>query len=230
MDEICPGIYRWTAPHPEWRTRVEWGHEVASFALVTGDALSLVDPLLPPSGASARDDVKRTLDDLVDRSARLDIMITIPYHTRSAEELYARYRTRLDTAVWGHPAVGKRLSDEATPLEQIRPGAPVGRSAVAYAIGKPRRFETPLYFPAHRALAFGDAVIGIDGVLRIWQQASTDPEWHERSFVPTLRPLLDLDVERVLVTHGPSVLQGGREALEEALSAGPWDYRSAVGA
>jgi hypothetical protein len=228
MDEICPGIYRWTAPHPEWRTRVEWGHEVASFALVTGDAVALVDPLLPQPGRPDRDEVRHRLDDLVARSDRLDIMITIPYHIRSAEELFARYHTNVDAAVWGHPAVARRLHDEATPLEQIRPGAPVGRNAVAYAIGRPRRYETPLYFPAHRALAFGDAVIGIDGVLRVWQQASTDRDWHEQRFVPTLRPLLDLDVERVLVTHGPSVVRGGRAALEDALAAGPWDYRSAA--
>jgi hypothetical protein len=229
MTEICPGIYRWTAPHPEWRTRIEWGHEVASFALVAGDVLALVDPLLPPPGTDERDDVGRLLEDLVTQAVRLDIMITIPYHTRSAEELYARYHTRLDAAVWGHPAVARRLREEATPLEQIRPGAPVGRSAVAHAIGNPRRYETPLYFPAHRALAFGDAVIGIDGSLRVWQQASTDPDWHERRFVPTLRPLLDLDIERVLVTHGPPVVRDGRRALERALIAGPWDYRHAAG-
>jgi hypothetical protein len=228
MNQICPGIYRWTAPHPEWRTRIEWGHEVASFALVTGDALSLVDPLLPPTSSGRRDEVRRALDDLVARAGRLDIMITIPYHTRSAEELYARYRTRVDATVWGHPAVAKRLRDEATPLEQIRPGSPVGRSAVAHAIGKPRRHEMPLYFPTHRALAFGDAVIGIDGTLRVWQQASTDPAWYAGRFVPTLRPLLDLDVERVLVTHGPPVVHDAGRALENALAAGPWDYRNAA--
>ncbi len=75
-------------------------------------------------------------------------------------------------------------------------------------------------------LAFGDAVIGIDGGLRIWQQASTDPVWHERVFVPTMRPLLDLDVERVLVTHGPPVLRDGHKALRAAMAAGPWDYRA----
>ena len=34
MDEITKGVFRWTAPHPEWRTRIEWGHQVASYALV----------------------------------------------------------------------------------------------------------------------------------------------------------------------------------------------------
>jgi hypothetical protein len=34
-----------------------------------------------------------------------------------------------------------------------------------------------------------------------------------------LRPLLELPIERVLVSHGEPVLSGGREALAEALDA-----------
>jgi hypothetical protein len=242
MNEIAPGIWRWTARHPEWHTRIEWGHEVASFALV-GDALVLVDPLLPAPAEDGRPDtdrrpgtdgrpdtradVERILDRLAGRATRLEIMITIPYHTRSAEELLARYRDALPTTIWGHRAVAKRFRDPATTLHEIEPGKTVGDGgALALAIGKPRRFEMPLFFPAHRALAFGDAVIGIDGGLRVWQQASTDPAWHERVFVPTMRPLLRRDAERVLTTHGDPVLHDGRQALEAALAAGPWDYRA----
>ncbi len=234
MNEIAPGIWRWTTRHPEWRTKIEWGHEVASFALVApgaatlagGGALSLVDPLVPASDAAARVEVDRALERLAREASQLDIMITIPYHTRSAEELLARYRDALPTTIWGHRAVAKRFRNATTTLHEIEPGGTIGDGVLALAIGKPRRFETPLYFPTHRALAFGDAVIGIDGGLRIWQQASTDPRWHDRVFVPTLMPLLDLDVERVLVTHGPPVLHGGHRALEAALAAGPWDYRA----
>ncbi|HUK78750.1 MAG TPA: hypothetical protein VL117_14310 [Thermoleophilia bacterium] len=225
MDEIAPGIWRWTARHPQWHTRIEWGHEVASYALI-GDGLVLVDPLLPATGAPGRAEVDRALERLAREASRLDITITIPYHARSAEELFLRYRDALPTAIWGHRAVARRFTDDATVLSEIEPGGPVGEVATALPIGKPRRYETPLYFPAHRALAFGDAVIGIDGGLRIWQEASTDPLWHERVFVPTMRPLLDLDVERVLVTHGPAVLHDGRRALADAMAAGAWDYRT----
>jgi len=225
MDEIAPGIWRWTARHPQWHTRIEWGHEVASYALI-GDGLVLVDPLLPATGAPGRAEVDRALERLAREASRLDITITIPYHARSAEELFLRYRDALPTAIWGHRAVARRFTDDATVLSEIEPGGPIGEVATALPIGKPRRYETPLYFPAHRALAFGDAVIGIDGGLRIWQEASTDPLWHERVFVPTMRPLLDLDVERVLVTHGPAVLHDGRRALADAMAAGAWDYRT----
>ena len=223
MDEVARGIWRWTARHPEWHTRTEWGHEVASFALI-GDGLTLVDPLLPAPGSPTRSEVDRRLERLARDAGRLDVMITIPYHARSAEELYLRYRDALPTTIWGHRAVVRRLLDPATPLSEIVPGQAVAGVALALPIGKPRRSETPLYFAKHRALAFGDAVIGFEGALRVWQQASTDPHWHDHVFLPTLRPLLDLDIERVLVTHGPPVLHDGREALRDAMAAPMWDY------
>ncbi len=50
MRELAPGIFSWTAPHPEWRPKAE---EVVSYALVDGDTLALVDPLLPADERSA---------------------------------------------------------------------------------------------------------------------------------------------------------------------------------
>jgi hypothetical protein len=49
--------------------------------------------------------------------------------------------------------------------------------------------------------------------------------WYRNRFVPTLEPLLALEAESVLVTHGPPVVGGGREALRGALAAAPWHYR-----
>ena len=225
MQEIVEGIYRWTAPHPEWRTRIDWGHEVACFALADGGRLILIDPLLPTD--ERREAVLAVLDGLASDADRVDVTITVPYHARSAEELYRRYHTQAETAIWGHQAVARRFHHADTPLQVIEPGATIAAgAATAFAIGKPRRHEMPLFFPAQRALAFGDAVIGIDGRLRVWEQASSDPVWFEQRFVPTLRPLLDVDVERVLVTHGPPILHDGRRALEDALAAGRWDYRT----
>jgi glyoxylase-like metal-dependent hydrolase (beta-lactamase superfamily II) len=85
----------------------------------------------------------------------------------------------------------------------------------------------PLWFPSHRALAFGDAIVGVDGELRVWEVAATAKRmaWYRTRLVPRLEPLLALETESVLVTHGPPVVGGGREALREALTADPWDYR-----
>jgi hypothetical protein len=47
-------------------------------------------------------------------------------------------------------------------------------------------------------------------------------EWYARRLRPSLEPLLDVDCERLLVTHGAPILSGGRAALRGALDAGPW--------
>ena len=70
--------------------------------------------------------------------------------------------------------------------------------------------------------------MGVDGEPRVWQVSgmSRRREWYEERFLPTLRPLLELDFENVLVTHGPPVIGDGRELLRKGLEAPPWSMRS----
>ena len=214
MDELAPGIYRWTAPHPEWRSSVE---EVVSYALVDGEALALVDPLLPSQDDARRAPLLADIDEMIGEARRLELLVTIPYHTRSAETLYERYSRTVPTLIWGHAGVKKRLTRLA-PLEVI-PQSAAGEAAeiadgavLAYTIGKPRRSEYPLYFPGLRAVVFGDAVVGAQGGLRFWNQgSSTGADWYRDVFAPTVGALAERDVEHVLVTHGPPVI-GGRAA------------------
>jgi hypothetical protein len=216
MEAIAPGIWRWASRHPEWHPRNEFGREVASYAVRAGVETLLIDPLLPPEPGGTL----AALDALV--AGRVSILVTIPYHTRSSEPLSERY----DALVHGHPAVAKRLASTAR-FRELVPGEPLPGGARAFAIGRPRRFETPLYLPSHRALVFGDAVVFADGALRVWLQSPPRPTtatWYETRFLPTLAPLAALDVELVLVTHGPPVLERGREALARALAAPPWHH------
>ena len=164
-------------------------------------------------------------DSIVD--GRLAILITIPYHVRSAEELWRRYRGEADVSIRGHPAVAKRLQDR-TGFRPIEPGAELPAGVSAHPIGKPRRQEMPLYIPSHRALAFGDAVVEVGGELKVWSTDHVDERrvrFHRERFNPTLEPVLELDEERVLVTHGRPVLEGGRDELRAALKARPWYHR-----
>jgi glyoxylase-like metal-dependent hydrolase (beta-lactamase superfamily II) len=141
---------------------------------------------------------------------------------RSSAEASARYGR---AAVWGHPACRSRLRRD-TPLRELTPtSAPEGVSA--YVIGSPRRHETPVRIASQRALVFGDAVVGTPaGDLRVWddpyEPGSRRERWYRGRFLPTLAPLARLDVDRVLVTHGPSVLRDGRRALREAFDRPPW--------
>ena len=75
----------------------------------------------------------------------------------------------------------------------------------------------------HRALVPGDRIIGAPGGgLRLCPGvvARLPAERHHvAELAEALRPLLELPIERVLVSHGEPVLSGGRNALAAALRA-----------
>jgi glyoxylase-like metal-dependent hydrolase (beta-lactamase superfamily II) len=217
--ELAPGLWRWAARHPEWHPG-RFGAEVASFALAAGEELLLVDPLLPEDDDEP---VLGALDRLADGRG-VHALITIGYHVRSAEPLCERYGGQL----WGPPSCASRLRDPSL-LRELEPGTPGPAGVTAFAIGRPVRGERPLWLPSHRALAFGDAVVTTpEGDLRLWGQSPLDDRrrrWYRESFVPTLAPLLDLPVQRVLVTHGAPVLEAGAAALRTAVAADPWSRR-----
>src|SRR3954465_8830074 len=161
-NRIGPGLWRWTARHPEWHPS-DFGAEVASFALDAGGDLLLIDPLLPP-GAEAP--VLELLDGLAaDRDVH--VLITIGYHVRSAEQLCERYGAR----VYGPANCASRLRNAAL-LTELEPGEPGPAGVIAYPIGHPRRTERPLWLPSHAALAVGDSVGTTPGGaprVRVWQ-------------------------------------------------------------
>jgi hypothetical protein len=221
MQKLTEGLWRWTARHPEWHPG-EFGAEVASFAAQAGETTLLIDPLLPSDPSS----VLAVVDDTV--RDRLAILITIPYHVRSAEELWRRYRKDAETTIHGHPAAAKRIDDRSA-FREIEPGVPLPAGVTAHRIGRPRRYEMPLHLPSHSALVFGDAVAEVDGRLVVWAtdkvNAKVERFYRER-FNPTLEPLLELDFERVLATHGQPLLEGGKRALRHALAAKPWYHHA----
>jgi hypothetical protein len=220
---LAQDLWRWTARHPEWHPG-EFGSEVASFALRTGGDTILIDPLLPPDPEPVLDLIEDNLGD------RLSIMITIPYHVRSSEEVARRFGKDAQTGIWGHPACTRRMEDTSR-FTAFGPEDELPAGITAYPIGKPRRHEMPLHVPSHKALAFGDAVAETDGRLVVWATAKVDAKlerFHRERFNPTLEPLLELDFDRVLVTHGQPIAKDGRKALRKALTSPPW-YRPRVG-
>jgi glyoxylase-like metal-dependent hydrolase (beta-lactamase superfamily II) len=209
------GVWRWTARHAEWHPGA-FGAEVACFALDAGDVTLLVDPLLPGGVGDA--ETIAALDEIA--GERVAILITIPYHTRSAEPLADRY----GATILGHRDVRRRLAGS----ERFRAVGPddddLPGGVRFHAIGRPRRFETPVWIPSHRALAFGDAVVEAGGELRVWIEPERRAFMRER-LNPTLAPLVALDPVRVLVTHGEPVLAGGAAELARALERAPFWHR-----
>ena len=183
--QLRPGLWRWTAPHPAWTEGADWPREVGCLYYEAPDAVVLIDPLVPPE----RDEFFRALDRDVARAARpLVILLTVPWHERSAGELAERY------------AAGPG-------------GLPEGVVTLPFPVVE----ETIYWLPEHRALVPGDTLVGQTGggvivCPETWLEDDA-PAVLRRS----LRSLLELPVERVLLSHGEPVLTGGHAALAEAL-------------
>jgi hypothetical protein len=199
LRELRPGLHRWTARHPDAEADPEpgspadWGPDVGSVAYQAPDALVLVDPLVPAD----RSDVQEELDELVRGHRRpVVILTTLQFHRRSRDELAARYGASTSRA--------KKSLPEGVETIQI-PGAG----------------ETMVWLPERRALIPGDRLLGGErGGLRLCPESWLRylPSNMNRSELRNaLRPLLDLPVEMVLVSHGEPVLSRGGAALARAL-------------
>lgn len=220
--EVVGGLWAWAARHPEWHPG-EFGALVTSWALDAGDTALFLDPLVP---ADAPEPALSLIDRLAKARGRAAILITIPYHVRSAEAIRERLAAAgIEATIHGHAACRSRLRSNDG-FAELQPGAELPGGAVGYAIGKPRRFETPLHLPSHGAVAFGDAIVGTGDGLRMWTAKGEVDKRAERfyreRFAPTLTPLAELKPANVLVGHGPSAFGDGARQLERALATPPW--------
>ena len=218
MIEIAPNVWRWTRRHPEWHPGA-FGAEVASYWMRDDVGLVIVDPLLDDK----TDPVLHAL--ATNAFGTVRILITVPYHVRSAELVWDHLSEDYDTAIYGHARCASRL-ENAVGLVALKGGETLAGDVRVYPIGSPRRTEFPFEIPSHRALVWGDALVETGkGALRVWDNpldSAARKKWWDERFLPTLRPLAKLDVERVLVTHGQPVLEGGAKALAQAFDQPPW--------
>jgi hypothetical protein len=205
VDEIAPGLWSWTARHPEWEPRHAWEADVRCFYLESEDATLVVDPLVPHDDAAR---FWRALDgDVERRRLPVAVLLTQAAHARSAGEVASRY----GADVWGHEYARKKVGDAR--YRTIAPGSTLPGGARTLELDQePDGSGTPLYFPSHRAIAVGDVLISVNGRLRIWwAHGASGEDWYRERLVPSLRRWLDLPIEHVLVAHGEQVTGGGEE-------------------
>lgn len=189
LEQVAPGLRRWSAWHPEWR------QEVGSVAVDTPDGLVLIDPLDPPPEVRSP----------------VHVLITLYAHGRSGGELGAEH-------VWA-PARGvRKLKNRGVVVTdpfEADPELPGGIKAFATA----HEGEVVYWLPQQKTLVVGDVLLGAGAKphatsepLRLcpenWLEGATT-----KKLVKSLLPLLDLPVERILLAHGAPVLQGGKDAL-----------------
>jgi len=197
--ELRPGLWRWTAAHPEWEHAEHWGPEVGSVYAELPDALVTVDPLVPQD---EEDRFWETLDRDVERVGKpVHVLLTVHWHERSVAAVLDRYKATL----W-------RPEEKGTLPAGVHAEVVKGTDWV----------EALFFLEPHRALIAGDLLIGKAGggiELPVGWFPKGEQDWAEQELKPELRKrLAELPVELVVVSHGEPVLEDGAAALERALA------------
>jgi hypothetical protein len=197
-EEIAPGLWRWTAHHPAWKPDAErdspgdWDQDVGCVLFSHAQSAVFLDPQLPADTES----FWRWCDGSVG-SRSVHVLTTIRFHGRSREAVADRYG-----------------GEVVTSLRTLPDGVRAFRFRAAD--------ETMFWLPAHAALVPGDLIIGdATGGVRLcpesWLGYMTPPP-RPAELRTLLRPLLELPVARILVSHGQPLLTGGAAALQRILA------------
>src|SRR6266567_1702742 len=93
---IADGLWRWTAPHPNWENwpeHDELSPDVGCVYYEADDATVLIDPLVP--GEEEERFFGHLDADVERRGLPVVILLTCAWHRRSASELAERYGARV---------------------------------------------------------------------------------------------------------------------------------------
>jgi hypothetical protein len=200
VEELRPGLWTWTAPHPAWTPEEGgpegWDPDVRSYAYDAGDSLVLFDPLVSAAEAG----------ELANRRP-VAVILTCRWHGRSCAELIEG----LDATVHA-------------PVEELESGV----RALQYELGQdlpgdvePQiggyEDEATLWLREHAALVTGDVFLGGERGFRVQPDSWLAEGLTHDGLRDRLRPLLDLPVEMLLPTHGDPILENAHETLERAI-------------
>jgi glyoxylase-like metal-dependent hydrolase (beta-lactamase superfamily II) len=182
-------MIRWTAFSDDWQ------EDVGCVAVETSDGLVFIDPLAPPPELG---EPEHTL-------------VTVFFHARDA-------RGR----VWAPQRLVRRLANRGVAVtDPFELGDPLPGGIACHATA--RDGEVLYWLPEQRALVVGDVLLGAgakprptDALLRLCPARWVEPATLD-DLRASLRPLLELPVEQVLVSHGEPVLADGHEALAAAI-------------
>ncbi len=199
MREFLPGVLSW----PWFSER--HGYDFNGTLLLNAEGNLCVDPVDP---------TEEVLDRLV-KEGVAQILITNRNHTRAAN----RVRERTGARVAIHPADAAYARDQGTAIDaELQLGERVGPFTVVGVPGKSPG-EIALHDPARRLLVIGDAVIGNPpGRLSLLRERVMDDPARLRASV---RSLLELDFDTLMLGDGVPIREGGRERLRELVASIP---------
>jgi glyoxylase-like metal-dependent hydrolase (beta-lactamase superfamily II) len=197
MREILPDIWTWSWLSPPH------GYHFNGYLVQVADGNLCIDPAEP---------TPEELTEIVHRGVRR-ILLTNRNHVRDANRLRSRTgaRTAIHAADAGYAAGQGAMIDE-----HLAPGDVVGPLHVVAVPGKSPG-EIALHWPARRLLVVGDAVIGNPpGALSLLrEQVMDDPS----ALRASVRRLLELDFDTLLVGDGTPILRDAKARLAELVAS-----------
>jgi hypothetical protein len=189
--EIVPGIWHWTARHDHI------GGEVSSYYLSSERVV--LDPMTPPEGIGWFEE----------HGLPEHVLLTNRHHDRHAWRLHERFGSTVHCVRNGLYELEGR-----GPVEPFDFGDELPGGAIVYEVDAICPDETALHFPAHRALACADGVVGYSGRLGfVPRQYMDEPDETKRRLREAYGALLDLDFDTLLLAHGQPMVGGAKDEL-----------------
>jgi glyoxylase-like metal-dependent hydrolase (beta-lactamase superfamily II) len=199
MQEILPGVWHWTAEHPNIRVEVS-SHWVPASA-------SLIDPLLPPD---------RGMEPF--RSEPPDwVLLSNRHHLRHAEHFADEFGCVIECS-----KPGLHEFKDGPGVQGFDFGEDAAPGIEALEVGAICPDETALWIKDAGALVIADGIVHRDGEMRFVSDwlLGDDPEGVKAGLRESYRRLLDLDFDNLLFAHGDPMIGGAKEALREFADAG----------
>jgi hypothetical protein len=194
VEEIAPGIWHWSAPHP----RI--GIVVHSYYLPTERVV--LDPIAPADG----------FDVFSEHGPPTDVLLTNRHHYRASSEFVERFGATVRCV-----RAGMHEFTHGEPVEPFEFGDELSGGIVVHEVGAICPDETALHIPARRALALADGAVRWEpgGPLAfVPDQFMDEPEKTKEGLRAAYRRLAEeLDFDHLLLAHGEPLVGDGREAL-----------------
>jgi hypothetical protein len=220
LEEILPGLHRWTAQVPDWTPDQGgpegWHQEVASVAWEGDAALVLVDPLVPDGDWDA-------VDALVARhGGPVALIVTCPWHARSGAEAVKRYVNSPGIEAWAHAQAVRerqRITFEVANVVSDRAQVTAGMEVIATDT---ENGELTAWIEPIGTVVAADVLIGAEAErterLRVCPDAWLEDANDVETVKEALRPLLKREIKAIVPLHGAPVLHGAEVALRHALA------------
>lgn len=192
MRELAPGIYHWTAVHPNL------GVEVSSY--YAADAGTLIDPMTPEEGVEWFDGDRRPQR----------VVLTNRHHLRDSE----RFAEAFAIPITCHQA-GLHEFEGGPNVKPFSWGDELGAGVTALKVNAICDEETALRIDAGDGfLVVADAVVNYGGLGFVPDKyIGDDPPAIHEAIRAACRDLLDEPFDSILFAHGDPVLGGAKDAL-----------------